>query len=109
LAVSCIAALCVITSGYSQSKGWYTEGHDFAPEKRIRISVTNVLDIALSDQPVVINREQLPLQNIPERWIAVIDPQLPSNPEPTFEELKEMSGYLRRKETNGHSIVLQVD
>lgn len=105
-----MALPCTMHGVYGQSKwGWYTEGDDFAPGQRVRISVTNVLDVALEHQPVVVKRSNLPIQNIPERWIAVIDPQLPSNTEPTFEELKEMSGYLRRKETNGHSIVLQVD
>lgn len=103
------ALLTFLISHAQSDRGWYTEGNDFAPEQRIRISVTNVLDIPLESQPIVVKREQLPIQNIPERWIAVVDPKLPSNPEPTFEELKEMSGYLRRKETNGHSIVLQVD
>ena len=103
-----IPVLACNSHAQSQS-GWYTEGHDFAPEQRIRISVTNKLNIALQDQPVVVKRQDLPVQNIPERWIALVDPQLPGNPEPTFEELKQMSGYLKRKETNGHSIVLQVD
>lgn len=94
----------------AQSKyGWYTEGKDYNPAQRIRITVTNPLTIPLKDCPVVIRRSQLPVQNIPERWIALIDPNLPSHQEPTFEELKVKSGYLRRKETNGHYLVLQID
>ena len=74
--IVCYVALSYsMHSGYGQARwGWYTEGHDFAPEKRIRISVTNVLDMALPNQPVIVKRTDLPVQNIPERWIAVIDP-----------------------------------
>jgi len=94
----------------AQSKyGWYTEGKDNNPVQRIRITVTNPLNLAVKDCPVVIQRSQLPVQNIPERWLTLVDPNLPSNKEPTPEELKVKSGYLRRKETNGHFLVLQVD
>jgi hypothetical protein len=94
----------------AQSKyGWYTEGNNYAPGQRIRITVSNPLGTAIKDCPVVIQRSQLPVQNTPERWIALVDPNLPSNPEPTIEELKVKSGYLRRKETNGHYLVVQID
>jgi hypothetical protein len=100
----------IVSSASSQSKnGWYTEGNNYQPEDRIKITVTNPLDIALKECPVVINRSQLPVQNIPERWIALVDPNLPSNKEPSLEELKTKSGYLRRKETNGHYLVVQLD
>ncbi len=89
--------------------GWYTEGIDFAPAKRIKVILTNPLSTPLKDYPVTINRSDLPFQNIPERWIAVVDPQLPSKKEPTPEELKARSGYLRRMETNGHYLDVQVD
>ncbi len=89
--------------------GWYTEGKDFAPAQRIRITLKNPLSIPLKDYPVTINRSQLPFQNIPERWIAVVDPKLPSKKEPSFDELKARSGYLRRMETNGHYLDVQVD
>lgn len=94
----------------SQSaNGWYTEGKDYAPSKRIKITVTNPLAIPVKNCPVVISRSSLPYQNIPERWVSIVDPQLPSNPEPTFEQMKSLSGYLHRKETNGHYVVLQLD
>jgi hypothetical protein len=88
--------------------GWYTEG-DFIPQHRIRITVTNTLKIQLKDQPVVVQRTQLPFQNIPERWVAVVDPNLPENPEPSKEALAKMGGYVKKKETNGHAIELQLD
>jgi hypothetical protein len=67
------------------------------------------LNASLKECPVVINRSQLPVQNIPERWIALVDPKLPSNREPSREDLKKKSGYLRREETNGHYLVVQMD
>jgi len=96
---------------YSQTNsndGWYTEG-DFIPQHRIKVTVTNPLSIALKEQPVVIERTDLPFSNIPERWVAIIDPNLPGNKEPTKAELQKMSGYFKRKETNGHGIELQMD
>ncbi|SDN02586.1 protein of unknown function [Daejeonella rubra] len=109
-----IAVLSVImlSAGMAnaQSKsGWYTEGKDYAPTRRIKINVTNPLAIPVKGAPVVVQRKSLPFQNIPERWIGVVDPSLPSDPEPTAEELKKNSGYVRRKETNGHYVELQVD
>ena len=89
--------------------GWYTEGIDFSPAKRIRITLTNPLSVPLKDYPVTINRDELPFQNIPERWIAVVDPNLPSKQQPSAEELKARSGYLRRMETNGHYLDVQID
>jgi hypothetical protein len=109
LLVSCFCFVALVHAQSSSKAGWYTEGRDYAPTKRIGIVVTNTLDLPLKSQPVAISRTSLPQENVPERWIAVIDPQLPSNEDPTPEQLKKMSGYLRRKETNGHSIELQVD
>ncbi|MEX2574682.1 MAG: DUF4861 family protein [Balneolaceae bacterium] len=103
-----------VTSVQAQSDsqtdyGWYTEGDDFSPTRRVRISVANRLDIPLENQPVVVDRRSLPVQDAKERWINLVDPNLPSRPEPTIEELEASSGYLRRKETNGQAITLQLD
>lgn len=89
--------------------GWYTEGEDNMPTERIRVTVTNPLDIPLENQPVVIHRSSLPIQNIPERWINVVDPNLPPRDHPTPEELQEFGGYLLRKETHGRAITQQID
>ncbi len=102
----------ILSAGIANSQtktGWYTEGKDYAPTKRIRITVSNPLNMAVKGCPVVVPRSSLPSQNIPERWIGIVDPNLPSDPEPTVEQLKKMSGYVRRKETNGHYVELQVD
>src|ERR1035437_5078290 len=65
--ILCLAILSFVqASGQTPSKnGWYTEG-DFVPQHRIKITVTNPLKIKLKDQPVVVERTQLPFQNIPE-------------------------------------------
>ena len=87
----------------------YTEGNDYAPTRRIKITVTNPLNVPAKGCPIVVARSILPMQNIPERWIGIVDPKLPSDPEPTVEQLKADSGYVRKKETNGHYLELQVD
>jgi hypothetical protein len=102
--------LMVLSAGlsFAADDGWYTEGN-LEPLKRIKITVTNTLDIDWPDCPVVIPRTMLPDENIPQRYITVVDPALPSNPEPTQEELRRNSGYLLRKETYGHYIEYQMD
>ena len=107
-----IIALLFLTSFYSYAQsqtGWYTEGKDYLPAHRMRITVTNPLNMPLKECPVVLQRSILPVQNIQERSIRLIDPALPSSPEPTAEQMKTLGGYVTRKETNGHSITVQVD
>lgn len=89
--------------------GWYTEGEDNIPGERIRFTVTNPLDIPLENQPVVIRRSVLPVQNISERWVNIVDPNLPPRDNPTLEELQDFGGYLYRRETNGRNIDQQLD
>lgn len=107
--VSGIFLFLTFSAARAQHAGWYTEGTNNAPKQRIGITVTNPLNILLKDQPVVISRKTLPVQNIADQWIAVIDTKLPPNADPTAEQLKKFGGYLMRKETNGHAIELQVD
>lgn len=89
--------------------GWYMEGEDNIPTERIRITVTNPHNFQLENHPVVIKHSDLPRQNIPGRWINIVDPNLPPRDNPTIEELKEFGGYLYRRERNGHTITQQVD
>ncbi len=94
---------------HAANEGWYTEG-DFAPGKRIRISLANPLNVDRKDCPVVIQRTSLPDQNIPELFVTVVDPSLPSNPkDPTIDELKSAGAELLRRETNGHFVEYQLD
>lgn len=92
----------------AESPGWYTEG-DFKPAKRIKITVSNPLDINRDNCPVVILRDELPFKNVPQRWLTVVDPSLPPNPEPTKEQKALVGGYILRKETNGHALEFQMD
>jgi hypothetical protein len=103
--------MIAIYSAQAQNKnirGWYTQG-SFAPVMRIPVTVVNRLDIPLKNQPITVTRSQLPVQNIPKRSIAVVDPNLPGNSKPTRKQLLEHSGYLLRKETHGHALTLQID
>ena len=107
--VFCVLSMCITEISASDAdNGWYTEG-DFEPGKRIKINLVNQLTIERKDCPVVIKRSQLPYQNIPQRYITVVDPALPPNPEPTEEQLKQFSGYLIRKEDHGHFLEYQMD
>ena len=81
----------------------------FTPAKRIKITVSNPLDIDRDNCPVVILRDELPFKNIPQRWLTVVDPSLPPNPEPTKEQKALVGGYILRKETNGHALEFQMD
>src|SRR5690606_9629412 len=108
--LSAVFFILITNFAFTQSSyGWYTEGDDYAPTQRIRFTVTNPLDVPLKNCPIVVHRNSLPMQNVPERWINLVDPNLPENEEPTLEELMENSGYVRRKETHGHYLDLQVD
>lgn len=109
--ITLVGVILILTSSaLAQTKtGWYTEGKDNIPLRRIRITVTNPLNIPVKGCPVVVPRTSLPFQNIPEHWIGVVDPALAPNPEPSHEELKAVGGYLMRKETNGHYLEVQVD
>ncbi|MDP2984694.1 MAG: DUF4861 family protein [Candidatus Latescibacter sp.] len=109
-----IAAWCVLglfTGAFLSysADGWYTEGNDFIPKKRIKVILTNPVNTARPNCPVVISRKQLPDQNLPEQYITVVDPSLPSNPEPTLEQLQKVGAELIRKETNGHILEYQQD
>ena len=102
IAVFSILFFTVLVANGQSTAGWYTEGKDYAPTRRIMITVTNPLNVPVKGSSVVVSRKSLPFQNIPERWIGIVDPALPSDPEPSLEQLKTNSGYVRRKETNGH-------
>ncbi len=105
----CMAGIIALAGkSHAESNGWYTEG-DFEPKRRIKVTFENTLDIDRKECPIVLKHTQMPLHNIPQRWITVVDPSLPPNPEPTKAQLREMSGYLPRKEINGHYLEYQQD
>ena len=88
---------------------WYTEGGNYTPGTRIRLTLTNPLDVARTECPVVIDRLDLPFSNFGPRDIIVVDPSLEPRPEPTEEELLRVGGHMPRGETNGRYIHYQVD
>ena len=101
-------SLLIGGAAIAQDNGWYTEGN-FVPEKRIKVTLTNRLTTEQKDCPVTIPRSMFPYQNIPQRYLTVVDPALPPNPEPSQEDLQKFSGYLIRKEEFGHFIEYQMD
>ena len=88
---------------------WYTEGGNYIPTTRIKVTLTNTLNIDRENCPVVIERRQFPFFNFSPREIVVVDPNLPPRPEPTREEKLLLGGHLPREETNGRYIHYQLD
>ncbi len=88
--------------------GWYTEG-DLEPATRVRIELTNTLNIDRTDCPVAISRYQMPVKDLHEMRVIVVDPSLPPNSEPTNKDFSERGAQILRGETNGHSIYHQLD
>ena len=101
-------ALCAAAVSHGQQSGWYTEG-DFAPATRIRVVLSNPLDIERRDCPVVISRSSMPLTGFYEESVFVVDPSLPPQPDPTNEQAKAVGSGITFRETNGHSIPCQLD
>ncbi len=110
-----IVIVCVfmsLTAGVSFAAGpdygWYTEG-DYIPEVRIKVVLENVLDFDRTDCPVAITRREMPLPNINDNHVTVVDPSLPSDTEPTEAEIRAVGGWKTRAETNGHYLRYQLD
>ena len=94
--ISLCASLLLGAVGNATDKGWYTEGN-FAPTKRMTITLVNTLDVERKDCPIVITREQFPVKKLHELWLTVVDPSLPSKEEPTKEESAFVGGHGIRK------------
>lgn len=88
--------------------GWYTEG-DWAPKHRVRLEVANPVAFARQDCPVVVTRDEFPEISFSEPDIFVVDPALPSQPDPSKAEAKRVGSGITFKETNGHLIPYQLD
>ena len=87
---------------------WYTEGNN-AHTTRIEITLVNTLDIERTDCPITIPRETLPIRDIHEMAITVVDPSLPARPTPPDSVLKWQGGHNIREETNGQQLFYQCD
>jgi hypothetical protein len=94
-------------SAHAQA-GWYTEG-DYAPVVRVKVVLSNTLDIPRLNCPIVIPREVFPLVSFYEADVTVVDPALPSQPDPTPEQAKAVGSGVTFHETNGHLIPSQLD
>jgi len=104
-----LLVLCSLTvQPIPAQTGWYTEG-DFAPVTRIKVALTNTLDIPRSNSPIVIPREIMPVVSTYEADVTVVDPTLPSQPDPTPEQAKAIGSGVTFRETNGHLIPYQLD
>ncbi len=87
---------------------WYEMGH-FIPAQRIEITVVNTLDIDRPDCPIVITRDQMPVQDLHEMWVTVIDPYGVPRGEPSKERLRQYGYHEIRAEKNGRKVFHQMD
>jgi len=88
---------------------WYKQG-DFEPIQRLELVVHNALQRKRSNNPVVIQREQLAgLPDVHELAITLVDPNLPGRPQPSDDLFRRQGGHETRKESNGAWIPYQLD
>lgn len=106
--VALVGCLAAAAPAHAASDGWYTQG-DFRPAARFTIELANALDVDRVNVPVVVRRDQVPIADLHEMAVTVVDPSLPPAPEPTAERLKLYGGHERRAETNGHALLHQMD
>ncbi len=105
----CIACLIVWAPVLSaENDPWYTEGK-FAPSTRIAVTLTNPLPVARAAAPVVITPDQMPISNLYEPSVTVVDPALPPREEPSREVLGRQGTHQLRGETNGRLLFYQLD
>lgn len=93
---------------WAQDWAWYSEG-DFRPDARIAVDLVNELDEDRVNAPIVIPRQALPVQDLHELDLTVVDPQLPPAPEPSPQRLRLEGGHGLRAEANGHILRQQMD
>lgn len=91
-----------------QPDHWYTQG-SFKPNERVQIQIVNDLDFDREKCPVVIKRDDFPVQDIHEFWVTVVDPDLPPDKKPSKELLARQGSHQARQEKNGHYIPHQLD
>ena len=92
----------------AQDAAWYTQG-DFTPAERIVVTVSNPLDFDRPNCPVVIRREEFPVQDLAEMLVTVVDPALPPAAAPTAQERMLGGPHQLQAETHGHALFRQLD
>lgn len=103
------AVLFLCASGSTQAAdGWYTEGNN-AHTTRIKLTLVNTLDFDRQSCPIIITRDELPLKDLMEMGITVVDPSLPARPMPPKEVLLKQGGHNINAETNGQQLYYQAD
>lgn len=99
--LKCIIALFFLSPYWVFSQdGWYAEG-DFNPEVPIRVEVKNTLNSRREDCPITIYRDQLPIVDLSETWVTVVDPVLPPQ--------GWSNGYINSSREEFHVYVLQAE
>ncbi len=97
---------CSVQTAYADD--WYTQGK-FKPSVRYKLTLKNTLDFDRTNCPIILPREQMPIQDLHELWVTVVDPSLPPSPKPSKEILAKFGTHQLRQETNGHAIFHQLD
>jgi len=110
IVISCVIAIVILHAAVSHAAGdgWYIEGRN-AHTTRIKITLINSLDFDRNDCPVTITRDEIPLKDIHEMAVTVVDPSLPARPMPSAEVLRRQGGHNIREETNGQQLFYQMD
>jgi hypothetical protein len=109
LLVTCTVLLLSAAASFGvDSAPWYTQGK-FKPALRVEIELVNTLDLERTDEPVVIPRSSLPMQDLQEMWITLVDPNGIPRDEPTPERLRQFGYHEIRAEQNGRMLFHQAD
>jgi hypothetical protein len=104
-----IGILLSITASFgADSSPWYTQGR-FKPSLRVELTLVNTLDLERIDEPIVIPRSALPMQDLQEMWITIVDPDEIPRGEPTKERLRQFGYHEIRAEANGRMLFHQAD
>jgi Domain of unknown function (DUF4861) len=89
-------------------QSWYSQGN-FAPAKRINITLRNTLNIDRKDVPIAILRQQFSFQDFQDFDVTIVDPLGEPRPEPGIQQLGNFGVHEIRGEKNGRMIFHQLD
>ncbi len=103
-----LAAAALASAPLQGANPWYSQG-DFYPAQRIEFQVTNPLNVARPNTPVIIQRENFPMPDLHEMIITIVDPSGDPRPAPSDSVLNVQGGHQLRAETNGRMVFHQLD